>query len=573
MNWFMQGIILAIKTVYPCAKHKYCLRHIHENIKQGLCRQAYKDLLWIAASATNVRDFEKWRAKSDLLLNNICKVFNGKIVGGGDNVEGTGSASMQEQQIELVVGQDGSSGSGATVVIGLFVAAGEGGAGDPGGASVSSQGLSHTRWIRRRVQTERISPQKRTPTQPASQPSTSSEVPVSQTRNADEREMGDGVSTQSSAAGGDLGGGGYLRDYVRIVAGTNDRDSDSDLLIPTLWSDESKNEKGQKDMPSEAVEQEMDATVPDEIDGANVKQVSNHVLKKECKCGIPLMRFTSWTRDNPTRRFGVCPNKYKKGIKHCKRWYWNDLELDNKWYKTQLYEMHLLLNASQREELENEITTREELAVLQVEFLDMKAQMQQLMKELKISARGQITFLADMSCRWTGFVLAERSPTGVSRGCLWAASGYIWLVHESPWLFVSSNLNHSMGGVATCPHLRLLGLGLVLFYFSFLKMITNTIDTVTSVLTQRELDLCCSTFNIPAELRMELPGREDIIKNDLAGKIGHAGDPKQFHWLRGRGEDLMALNGRLEFVMIEGTRLKQRDVTPYGLEPSTHCYI
>nr|GEV99546.1 hypothetical protein [Tanacetum cinerariifolium] len=259
----------------------------------------------------------------------------------------------------------------------------------------------------------------------------------------------------------------------------------------------------------------------------------------ECKCGIPLMRFTSWTRDNPTRRFGVCPNKYKKGIKHCKRWYWNDLELDNKWYKTQLYEMHLLLNASQREELENEITTREELAVLQVEFLDMKAQMQQLMKELKISARGQITFLADMSCRWTGFVLAERSPTGVSRGCLWAASG----------------------------------LGLVLFYFSFLKMITNTIDTVTSVLTQRELDLCCSTFNIPAELRMELPGREDIIKNDLAGKIGHAGDPKQFHWLRGRGEDLMALNGRLEFVMIEGTRLKQRDVTPYGLEPSTHCYI
>ncbi|GKB34426.1 chloroplast stem-loop binding protein of 41 kDa b, chloroplastic [Tanacetum coccineum] len=70
--------------------------------------------LWRAASATNVRDFEKgmlelktmnpkahewlnkipaehWarshfsgRAKSDLLLNNICEVFNGKIVKGGD---------------------------------------------------------------------------------------------------------------------------------------------------------------------------------------------------------------------------------------------------------------------------------------------------------------------------------------------------------------------------------------------------------------------------------------------------------------------------------------------------------
>ncbi|GJR22314.1 heat stress transcription factor B-4-like protein [Tanacetum coccineum] len=74
----------------------------------------YKDLLWRAASATSVKEFEKrmlepktmnpkahewlnkippehWarshfsgRAKSDLLLNNICKVFNGKIVGGRD---------------------------------------------------------------------------------------------------------------------------------------------------------------------------------------------------------------------------------------------------------------------------------------------------------------------------------------------------------------------------------------------------------------------------------------------------------------------------------------------------------
>ncbi|GJT97891.1 hypothetical protein Tco_1093409 [Tanacetum coccineum] len=98
-------------------------------------------------------------------------------------------------------------------------------------------------------------------------------------------------------------------------------DSDIELLIPTLWSDESKNEKGQKggeknlngdpclrltllspenvceeevplnnnigkkfsdfiDMPSEAVEQRMDANVPDEIDGAKGEQVPNHVVKK-----------------------------------------------------------------------------------------------------------------------------------------------------------------------------------------------------------------------------------------------------------------------------------------------------
>ncbi|GJU25440.1 hypothetical protein Tco_1164061, partial [Tanacetum coccineum] len=77
----------------------------------------------------------------------------------------------------------------------------------------------------------------------------------------------------------------------------------------------------------------------------------------------------------------------KKGIKHCKRWYWNDPELENKWYRTQLYEMHLLLNPLQREKLENELTSREELAVLQVEFADMEGQMQQLMEELKKSQK------------------------------------------------------------------------------------------------------------------------------------------------------------------------------------------
>ncbi|GJW56748.1 crooked neck-like protein 1, partial [Tanacetum coccineum] len=111
-----------------------------------------------------------------------CKGQGRKATTGGNNAEGSGSASRQAQQTEPAVGQDGSGGSGAGVVIGLSAAAGEGGAGDPGGAGVASQGSSHTRWTRRRVQTERISPQKRTPTQPANQPSTSSQVSASQTR-------------------------------------------------------------------------------------------------------------------------------------------------------------------------------------------------------------------------------------------------------------------------------------------------------------------------------------------------------------------------------------------------------
>ncbi|GKB91806.1 hypothetical protein Tco_0964078 [Tanacetum coccineum] len=162
---------------------------------------------------------------------------------------------------------------------------------------------------KRRVQTERISPQKRTPTLPTSQPSTNSQVLVSKTRNADGREMGDGIPTQSSAAGGaisdsgkfpmvdeedliskkispmaeeimGLGGGGYLRDYVRVV-GMDDKGSDSELLIPTLWSDESKNEKKAKRQRHRVNERQgIDDHVPDEIDGAKCEQLPNHVVKK-----------------------------------------------------------------------------------------------------------------------------------------------------------------------------------------------------------------------------------------------------------------------------------------------------
>ncbi|GJU10891.1 hypothetical protein Tco_1133287 [Tanacetum coccineum] len=119
----------------------------------------------------------------------------------GNNAEADGSASRQAQQTELAVGQDGLGGSGAGAILGLS-AAGEGAAGGLGGVGVARQGSSRTIWTKRRVQTQRISPQKTTPTQPASQPFTSSQVLVSQTRNADGREIGDGVPTQSSAAGG-----------------------------------------------------------------------------------------------------------------------------------------------------------------------------------------------------------------------------------------------------------------------------------------------------------------------------------------------------------------------------------
>ncbi|GKD80801.1 hypothetical protein Tco_1347640, partial [Tanacetum coccineum] len=102
-----KGIIPAIKTVYPSAKHRYCLRLIHDNIKKGWYEQAYKDLLWRGAFATNVRDFKKCRAKSELLLNNIYEVFNGKIVGGRNKLLITLLKYIKEYCMKIIVNVQG----------------------------------------------------------------------------------------------------------------------------------------------------------------------------------------------------------------------------------------------------------------------------------------------------------------------------------------------------------------------------------------------------------------------------------------------------------------------------------
>ncbi|GJW52206.1 hypothetical protein Tco_0093557 [Tanacetum coccineum] len=96
----------------------------------------------------------------------------------GNNAEATGSASRQAQQEEPIAGQNGLGGSGVGAVIGLFVADCAGGAGGACGAGVGVEVK-----VKRKVQTKRISLQNITPTQPASQPSTNSQLPVTETRN------------------------------------------------------------------------------------------------------------------------------------------------------------------------------------------------------------------------------------------------------------------------------------------------------------------------------------------------------------------------------------------------------
>ncbi|MFS7931778.1 putative transcription factor interactor and regulator CCHC(Zn) family [Helianthus anomalus] len=109
-----KGILPALAKVYPSAEHRYCLRHIHENMKSTWRGSLYKNLLWKCASVSTIPQFERamnqvymediklhdwlrqippqhWtrshfsgRAKSDVLLNNLCEVFNSQLVGGRD---------------------------------------------------------------------------------------------------------------------------------------------------------------------------------------------------------------------------------------------------------------------------------------------------------------------------------------------------------------------------------------------------------------------------------------------------------------------------------------------------------
>nr|GEW99885.1 putative reverse transcriptase domain-containing protein [Tanacetum cinerariifolium] len=90
---------------------------------------------------------------------------------------------------------------------------------------------------------------------------------------------------------GGLGGGGYLRDYVWYVGGTDDGDKGTDIMKDKVSQEYVCEEEVPLnnnivkqigdfvDMPDEAVEQGMDVNVLDEIDGAKGEQVPNHVVK------------------------------------------------------------------------------------------------------------------------------------------------------------------------------------------------------------------------------------------------------------------------------------------------------
>ncbi|KAJ9561242.1 hypothetical protein OSB04_006402 [Centaurea solstitialis] len=92
-----KGIIPAIARVFPAADHRFCVRHIQQNMKQTWKGKVYNDLLWRCASDTTIPQFHaemeelrKFNAETyswavcDVLLNNMCEVFNKQLLGGRD---------------------------------------------------------------------------------------------------------------------------------------------------------------------------------------------------------------------------------------------------------------------------------------------------------------------------------------------------------------------------------------------------------------------------------------------------------------------------------------------------------
>ncbi|KAI3675208.1 hypothetical protein L1987_84794 [Smallanthus sonchifolius] len=54
-----KGLVPALSQMFPCAEHRYCLRHIHDNMKSKWRGGVFKNMFWCCASATTVPLFER----------------------------------------------------------------------------------------------------------------------------------------------------------------------------------------------------------------------------------------------------------------------------------------------------------------------------------------------------------------------------------------------------------------------------------------------------------------------------------------------------------------------------------
>ncbi|GJW69186.1 mutator type transposase [Tanacetum coccineum] len=122
-----------LEKLFPHAEHRYCVRHIYENMNQTWKGSEYKEMLWKCASSTTtvlfeknmqeLKDFNKkayewlkkipaehWsrayfsgRAHCDLLINNICEVFNRQLLEARDSPIITALEHVREYLMKRIV--------------------------------------------------------------------------------------------------------------------------------------------------------------------------------------------------------------------------------------------------------------------------------------------------------------------------------------------------------------------------------------------------------------------------------------------------------------------------------------
>ena len=54
-----QGILPAIAEMFPAAEHRFCVRHIYDNMKQLFKGENIKELVWRCARASTVAEFNR----------------------------------------------------------------------------------------------------------------------------------------------------------------------------------------------------------------------------------------------------------------------------------------------------------------------------------------------------------------------------------------------------------------------------------------------------------------------------------------------------------------------------------
>ncbi|XP_076936453.1 uncharacterized protein LOC143603566 [Bidens hawaiensis] len=87
-SWeWQKGLIQAVDKLFPSAEHRFCVRHIEDNLRSLFKGKLLRDALgsWLdIPPETWSRSHFSGRAMSDVLTNNMCECFNSKLVDGRD---------------------------------------------------------------------------------------------------------------------------------------------------------------------------------------------------------------------------------------------------------------------------------------------------------------------------------------------------------------------------------------------------------------------------------------------------------------------------------------------------------